>query len=93
LLQTIRRAFGEDQNVLKRKPCGWAGKGFGVGGSEMETMVETVVLIVAIAMVAPLPLEEIVGGYGRLALAILGFLLIFRWLFKNDQKKDLRGEL
>jgi hypothetical protein len=59
----------------------------------METMVETVALIVSIAMVAPLPLEEIVGSYGRLALAILGFLLIFRWLFKNDQKKDLRSEL
>lgn len=54
---------------------------------------ETIVLILAIAMVAPLPLEEIVGGYGRLALAALGFLLIFRWLFKNDQKKDLKGEL
>jgi hypothetical protein len=59
----------------------------------METAVETIVLILAIAMVAPLPLEEIVGGYGRLALAVVGFLLIFRWLFKNDQKKDLRGEL
>jgi hypothetical protein len=68
-------------------------KGFGVGGSNMETILETIVLIFAIAMVAPLPLEEIVGDYGRLALAVLGFLLIFRWLFKNDQKKDLRGEL
>jgi hypothetical protein len=59
----------------------------------VETIVETIVLILAIAMVAPLPLEEIVGGYGRLALVVLGFLLIFRWLFKNDQKKDRRGEL
>ena len=59
----------------------------------METIVETIVLIFAIALVAPLPLEEIVGGYRRLALAILGFLLIFRWLFKHDQKKDLRSEL
>jgi hypothetical protein len=59
----------------------------------MATTVETIVLILAIAMVAPLPLEEIVGGYGRLALVVLGFLLIFRWLFKNDQKKDRRGEL
>ena len=54
---------------------------------------ETIVLILGIAMVAPLPFEEAVGGYGRLALAVLGFLLIFWWLFKNDQKKDLRGEL
>ena len=51
------------------------------------------VLILGIAMVAPLPYEEIIGGYGRLALAFLGFLLIFWWLFNNDQKKDLRGEL
>jgi hypothetical protein len=54
---------------------------------------ETIVLILGIAMIAPLPFEEIVGGSGRLALAVLGVLLIFRWLFKNDQKKDLRGEL
>jgi len=59
----------------------------------METTVKTIVLIFGIAMVAPLPFEEAVGGYGRLALAVLGFLLIFWWLFKNDQKKDLRGEL
>jgi hypothetical protein len=49
---------------------------------------ELIILILAIAMVVPLPLEEIVGGYGRLALAVVGFLLIFRWLIKNDQKKD-----
>ena len=60
---------------------------------KMSSIIETIVLILAIAMVVPLPLEEIVGGYGRLALAVLGFLLIFRWLFKNDQKKDLSGEL
>jgi hypothetical protein len=35
----------------------------------MQTTVETTVLILAVTMVAPLPLEEIVGGYGRLALA------------------------
>jgi hypothetical protein len=64
-----------------------------VGGSNMETIVETIVLILAIVMVAPLPLEGIVGDYGRLALAVLGFLLIFRWLFKNDRKKDLKGEV
>ena len=57
----------------------------------MKTIVETIVLILAIAMVAPLPFEEIIGGYGRLALAALGFLLIFWWLFRNDHRKDLRG--
>ena len=59
----------------------------------MKTIVETIVLVLAIAMVAPLPFEEIVGGYGRLALAVVGFLLLFWWLFKNDQKKDLKGKL
>jgi len=59
------------------------------GGSNMEKLV----LVLAIAMVALLPLEQFVGDYGRLAVAVLGFLLIFWWLFKNDQKKDLRGEL
>jgi hypothetical protein len=59
----------------------------------VKTILETIVLILGIGMVAPLPFEEIVGDYGRLALAVLGFLLIFRWLFKNDRKKDLRGEL
>ncbi len=58
-----------------------------------ETIVETIVLILGLGMVAPLPFEEIVGDYGRLALAVLGFLLIFWWLFNNDRKKDLRGEL
>jgi hypothetical protein len=55
--------------------------------------VETIVLTLAIAMVAPLPLEDIVGVMGVLRLAVLGFLLIFRWPFKNDHKKDLRHEL
>ena len=56
----------------------------------MERIMETTVLVLAIAMVAPLPFEEIIGGYGRLALAVLGFLLIFWWLFRNDHKKDLK---
>jgi hypothetical protein len=50
--------------------------------------IEMIILILAIAMVVPLPLEKIVGDYGRLAFVVLGFLLIFRWLLKNDQKKD-----
>lgn len=54
----------------------------------MGRTMELVVLILAIAMVVPFPLEEIVDGYGRLALVALGFLLIFRWLLNNDQKKD-----
>jgi hypothetical protein len=59
-----------------------------VGGGNMETIIETTVLILGIAMVAPLPFEEIVGDYGRLALAVLGFLIIFRWIIWNDQKKN-----
>jgi hypothetical protein len=59
----------------------------------MERIMETIVLVLAIAMVAPLPFEEIVGGYGRLALAVLGLLLIFWWLFRSDHRKDLRGEM
>jgi len=54
---------------------------------------EMLVLILAIAMVVPLPFEEIVGGYVRLLLVPIGFILIIRWIIKNDQKKDrsLRG--
>jgi len=59
----------------------------------MERIMETIVLVLAIAMVAPLPFEDIIGGYGRLALAVLGFLLIFWWLFRNDRRKDLKGEV
>ena len=59
----------------------------------MERIMETIVLILAMAMVAPLPFEEIVGGGGRLALAVIGFLLRFWWLFRRDHRKDLRGEV
>jgi hypothetical protein len=54
---------------------------------------EMLVLLLAIAMVVPLPFEEIVGGYVRLLLVPIGFILIIRWIIKNDQKKDrsLRG--
>jgi hypothetical protein len=52
---------------------------------------ETIILILAIAMVVPLPLDQVVGSYGRLALALLGFVLIIRWIIMNDQRKDLRG--
>jgi hypothetical protein len=67
--------------------------GAAIGVSDMERIVETIVLVLAMVMVAPLPFEQAIGDYGRLALAVLGFLLVFRWLFKNDQKKDLRGEV
>jgi hypothetical protein len=56
----------------------------------MERIMETTLLVLGLAMVAPLPFEEIIGGYGHLALAVLGFLLIFWWLFRNDHKKDLK---
>jgi hypothetical protein len=56
----------------------------------MKRAVETTVLVIGLVMVTPLPYEVIIGGYGRLALAILGFLLVFWWLFRNDHKKDLR---
>jgi hypothetical protein len=49
---------------------------------------EMAVLILAIAMVVPFPLEEVVGGYVRLLLVPIGFILIIRWIIKNDQKKD-----
>jgi cadmium resistance protein CadD (predicted permease) len=47
-----------------------------------------IVLILAIAMVVPFPLEEIVGGYVRLLLIPVGLTVIIWWLIKNDQKKD-----
>jgi hypothetical protein len=55
---------------------------------------EMLVLILAIAMVVPFPLEQIVGGYVRLLLVPVGFILIIRWIIKNDQKNErpLRGE-
>jgi hypothetical protein len=57
----------------------------------MRGSLEMMVLILGIAMVVPTPLEEIVGGYGRLALAVLGFLIIGRWLIWNDQKRNPHG--
>jgi hypothetical protein len=94
---TLKQARGSARTAIR-----WSGKAFfWRGDSDMgakvetkaKTIVETIVLILGIGMVAPLPFEELVGGYGRLALAVLGFLLIFWWLFNNDRKKDLRGEL
>jgi membrane protease YdiL (CAAX protease family) len=50
------------------------------------------VLILAIAMVVPFPLEEIVGDYARLLLVPIGLALIIWWLIKNDQKKDRQAQ-
>ena len=57
----------------------------------MRSNVEMLVLILGIAMVVPTPVDEIVGGYVRLALAVLGFLIIGRWIIWNDQMKHPRG--
>jgi hypothetical protein len=57
----------------------------------MRNGLEMIVLVLGIAIVVPTPLEEIVGGSGRLALAALGFLIIARWLIWNDQKKNPQG--
>jgi hypothetical protein len=54
-----------------------------------------IVLILAIAMAVPTPIDEVVGGYGRLAMAFVGFVLIIWWIIDNDQKynriEDERG--
>jgi hypothetical protein len=55
----------------------------------MTIVAETMILILGLVMVTPLPYEVVIGDYGRLGLAVLGFLLVFWWLFRNDHKKDL----
>jgi hypothetical protein len=54
-----------------------------------------IVLILAIAMAVPTPIDEVVGGYVRLAMAFVGFVLIIWWIIDNDQKynriEDARG--
>jgi galactitol-specific phosphotransferase system IIC component len=54
-----------------------------------------VVLILAIAMAVPTPIDEVVGGSVRLAMAFVGFVLIIWWIIDNDQKynriEDERG--
>jgi hypothetical protein len=55
---------------------------------KMSGTTEMIVLILAIAMVVPLPLDEIVGFWVRLALVPIGLILIVRWIIKNDQKKN-----
>jgi hypothetical protein len=51
-----------------------------------------IVLILAIAMVVPIPIEEVVGNYGRIAMAFVGFVLIIWWIIDNDQKYNRIGD-
>jgi hypothetical protein len=49
---------------------------------------DKIILILAIAMVVPLPIEEIVGIYVRLLMVPIGFILIIWWIIQNDQKNN-----
>ena len=51
-----------------------------------------IVLILAIGMVIPTPIDEVVGGYVRIAMAFAGFLLIGWWIIDNDQKYNRIGK-
>jgi hypothetical protein len=51
-------------------------------------IIKMVVLILAIAMVVPTPIDEIVGNYGRIAMLFVGFVVIIWWIIDNDQNKD-----
>jgi hypothetical protein len=57
----------------------------------MRSSLEMIVLVLGIAMIVPTPIDEIIGGFGRLALAVLGFLIIARWLIWNDQREHPQG--
>jgi len=50
-----------------------------------------IVLILAIAMIVPTPIDEVVGGYVRLAMAFAAFVLIGWWIIDNDQKYNRIG--
>jgi galactitol-specific phosphotransferase system IIC component len=50
-----------------------------------------IVLILAIAMVIPTPIDAVVGSYVRLAMAFVGFALIIWWIIDNDQKYNRIG--
>lgn len=45
-----------------------------------------IVLILAIAMAVPTPIDELVGNSVRLAMAFVGFVVIIWWIIDNDQK-------
>jgi hypothetical protein len=52
-----------------------------------------IVLVLAIAMVIPTPIDEFVGSYMRIAMAFAGFVLIVWWIIDNDQKYNrIEGE-
>ena len=50
-----------------------------------------IVLILAIAMIVPTPIDGVVGGYVRLAMAFAAFVLIGWWIIDNDQKYNRIG--
>ena len=52
---------------------------------------KTILLILAIAMVVPTPIDEVVGSYVRLALVFVGFIFIIWWIIDNDQKSNRIG--
>jgi hypothetical protein len=49
---------------------------------------DKLILALAIAMVVPFPIEEIVGFYVRLLMVPIGFIIIIWWLIQNDQKNN-----
>jgi hypothetical protein len=49
---------------------------------------DKLILALAIAMVVPFPIEEIVGFYVRLLMVPIGFTLIIWWIIQNDQKNN-----
>jgi hypothetical protein len=51
---------------------------------------DKLILALAIAMVVPFPIEEIVGFYVRLLMVPIGFTLIIWWIIQNDQKNNRR---
>jgi len=50
-----------------------------------------IVLILAIAMVIPTPIDTVVGSYVRVAMVFVGFVLIIWWIIDNDQKSNRIG--
>jgi hypothetical protein len=55
---------------------------------ERQANMDKLILALAIAMVVPFPIEEIVGGYVRLLMVPIGFTLIIWWIIQNDQKNN-----
>jgi hypothetical protein len=50
-----------------------------------------IILVLAIAMLVPTPIDQVVGGYVRLAMAVAGGVLIIWWIIDNDQKYNRIG--